>query len=138
MTDGIQFEDNRVKVKESLSEAVVAYLFEAGMELSSQTARNQRIDTGQTKGAWTYIVDEDAKEVVIGNPLENAIWEEFGTGEYALNGDGRKTPWVYTDRKGETHFTHGKKPNRALWNAFQTLKPKLIKRAEALMKELNG
>lgn len=138
MTDGIQFEDNRVKVKESLSEAVVAYLFEAGMELSSQTARNQRIDTGQTKGAWTYIVDEDAKEVVIGNPLENAIWEEFGTGEYALGGNGRKTPWVYTDRKGETHFTHGKKPNRALWNAFQTLKPKLIKRAEALMKELNG
>ena len=81
MADGIQFEDNRLKVKESLSEAVIAYLFEAGMELSSQTARNQRIDTGQTKGAWTYAVDEENKEVVIGNPLENAIWEEFGTGE---------------------------------------------------------
>ena len=25
--------------------------------------------------------------------MENAIWEEFGTGEYALNGDGRKGKW---------------------------------------------
>lgn len=138
MDDGIQFEENRVNVKESLSEAIVAYLFEAGMELSSQTARNQRIDTGQTKGAWTYIVDEDAKEVVIGNPLENAIWEEFGTGEYALNGDGRKTPWVYTDRQGETHFTHGKKPIRPLWNAFESVKSKLIKRAETVFKNRMG
>lgn len=138
MDDGIQFEDNRANVKESLSEAIVAYLFEAGMELSSQTARNQRIDTGQTKGAWTYIVDEDAKEVVIGNPLENAIWEEFGTGEYALNGDGRKTPWVYTDRQGETHFTHGKKPIRPLWNAFESVKSKLIKRAEVVFKNRMG
>lgn len=90
------------------------------------------------KGSWDTHVDEATLEGMIGSALENAIWEEFGTGEYALNGDGRKGGWAYTDRKGETHFTHGKKPNRALWNAFQTLKPKLIKRAEALMKELNG
>lgn len=138
MADGIQFEDNRVKVKESLSEAVVAYLFGAGMELSSQTARNQRVDTGQTKGAWTYVVNEDDKEVVIGNPLENAIWEEFGTGEYALNGDGRKGGWAYTDRHGETHFTHGKKPIRPLWNAFESMKSKLIKRAETVLKNKMG
>ena len=89
------------------------------------------------RSSWDTHVDEATLEAKVGSALENAIWEEFGTGEYALNGDGRKTPWVYTDRQGETHFTHGKKPNRALWNAFQTLKPKLIKRAEALMKELN-
>ena len=42
---------------------------------------------------WTYQVDESKLEATIGNPMENAIWEEFGTGEYALNGDGRKGKW---------------------------------------------
>lgn len=136
--EGIQFEDNRAKVFEAMAEKAIAFLYEAVAELQSQTARNSRVDTGQTKGSWDTQVDEATLEGTIGSALENAIWEEFGTGEYALNGDGRKGGWAYTDRNGETHFTHGKKPNRALWNAFQTLKPKLIKRAEALMKELNG
>lgn len=138
MSDGIQFEDNRIKVKKAIGEKAVVFLLEAVAELQSQTARNSRVDTGQTKGSWETHVDEATLAAMVGSALENAIWEEFGTGEYALNGDGRKTPWVYTDRHGETHFTHGKKPNRALWNAFQSLKPKLIKKAEALMKELNS
>lgn len=138
MSDGIKFEDNRIKVKKAIGEKAVAFLLEAVAELQSQTARNSRVDTGQTKGSWETHVDEATLAAMVGSALENAIWEEFGTGEYALNGDGRKTPWVYTDRHGETHFTHGKKPNRALWNAFQNLKPKLLKKAEALMKELNN
>lgn len=136
--EGIQFEDNRAKVEEAMAEKAIAFLYEAVAELQSQTARNSRVDTGQTKGSWDTHVDEATLEGMVGSALENAIWEEFGTGEYALNGDGRKGGWAYTDRNGETHFTHGKKPNRALWNAFQTLKPKLMKKAEALMKELNG
>lgn len=136
--EGIQFEDNRAKVEEAMAEKAIAFLYEAVAELQSQTARNSRVNTGQTKGSWDTHVDEATLEGMVGSALENAIWEEFGTGEYALNGDGRKGGWAYTDRNGETHFTHGKKPNRALWNAFQTLKPKLMKRAEALMKELNG
>lgn len=138
MSDGIKFEDNRIKVKKAIGEKAVAFLLEAVAELQSQTVRNSRIDTGQTKGSWETHVDEATLSAMVGSALENAIWEEFGTGEYALNGDGRKTPWVYTDRHGETHSTHGKKPNRALWNAFHNLKPKLIKKAEALMKELNN
>lgn len=67
-------------------------------------------------------MDEGNLEVKIGSPLENAIWEEFGTGEYALNGDGRKGGWFYVDEFGVGHFTHGKKPTRALWNAFNSMK----------------
>lgn len=44
-------------------------------------------------------MDESAQVATVGNPLQNAIWEEFGTGEYALEGDGRKTPWRYKDEK---------------------------------------
>lgn len=133
----IEFEDNRVRVKEALGDACIATLIEVGGEFVSQTARNSREKTGQTKGSWDYVVNESELVVTIGSPLENAIWEEFGTGEYALNGNGRKGAWYYIDEKGNGHFTHGKKPNRALWKAFETLKPNIQAAMEEKLKGLD-
>lgn len=126
----VEFKDNRMEVKEMLNQKAIAFLHTAAGELASQTARNSRVNTGQLKGSWDYVVDESELLVTIGSPLENAIWEEFGTGEYALNGDGRKGGWYYVDEMGNGHFTYGKKPNRALWNAIQSLKPAIEKMAE--------
>lgn len=130
----IEFTDNSAKVKAAIKETTIAYLHEAGGELEAQVKRNTRVDTGQTKGQWQYVVDESKLETVVGNPLENAIWEEFGTGEYALNGDGRKGGWYYVDKKGVRHFTKGKTPSRAFQKAFTSLKTALIKRAEDVLK----
>lgn len=130
----IKFEDNRIKCKAKLADAGVAFLYEAAGEVVSQTARNSRVDTGQTKGSWDYTVDESDLIATIGSPLENAIWEEFGTGEYALGGNGRKTPWKYKDTKGQWHTTTGKKPNRALWKAMETIKPSLQRALEEKLK----
>lgn len=133
----VEFTDNSIKVKETIQDNIVSFLHEIGGEFVSQTARNSRVKTGQTKDSWDYTVDESAFIVTVGSPLENAIWEEFGTGEYALNGDGRKGGWYYVDVLGNGHFTHGKKPNRALWNAFETLKPKVQTAIESKLKGLN-
>ena len=131
----VDFTDNSIKVKAALNEAAIAFLYEAAGEIEAQTKRNQtRVDTGDTKGKWTYVVDEGRLEATVGNPLENAIYEEMGTGEYALNGDGRKGGWKYQDAKGEWHYTTGKTPLRPLYKSFTKLKPKLIKRAEDIMK----
>ncbi len=138
MADNVTFKDNRIKVEDALAEKGVALLYEALGELQAQTARNSRVDSGQTKGSWDYTVDEATLQGQVGSSLENAIWEEFGTGEYALEGNGRKGGWFYKDVEGEGHFTHGKKPNRALWNAYEALKTKLISRAESIFKGMNS
>ncbi len=132
----VQFEDYSVQVMAALDDAAIAYLYEAGGELEAQVKRNTRVGrTGQTKGSWQYVVDESKGECVVGNPLENAIWEEFGTGEFALHGDGRKGGWTYRDDyDGKFYKTFGKKPNRALQSAFNTLKNALIRRAEQVLK----
>ena len=130
----VKFTNNSVKVKDALDAAVTAYLHEAGGELEAQVKRNSRRGTGQLANSWTYKVDESKGECVVGSPLENAIWEEFGTGEYALHGDGRKGGWVYKDEKGKWHHTYGKKPHRAFQNAFNSLKNALIRRAEEVLK----
>ena len=131
----IEFKDNSIEVKNRLNNLCMAWLDEAGGELTSQTQRNSKVDSGQTKGAWKYVVDESKQTATVGNPLENALYEEFGTGEYALNGDGRKTPWSYQDEKGQWHYTRGKHPTRMLFKAFTSLKKPLQQVLETKLKE---
>ena len=126
----VEFEDNRIEVKGVLEDAAIAFLHEAAGEVQAQAQRNARAKTGQTRGSYEYQVDEGNLEAEIGSGLENAIWEEFGTGEYALNGDGRKGGWTYRDEKGDSQHTYGKTPNRTLFNAFSALKDKITKIAE--------
>lgn len=133
----IQFEDNSARVIDALDDACIAWLYEAAGEIEAQTKRNTRVDSGQLKSSWTYVVDESSQEATVGSPLENAIWEEFGTGQYALNGNGRKKPWKYKDRKGNWHTTIGKKPKRMLFTAFNGLKSKLQTALENKLKGLN-
>ena len=130
----VKFEDFSMQVKAAIEEAAIQFLYEGAGELVSQTARNSPVDTGQLKGSWNYEVDESKQEAVIGSPLENAIWNEFGTGEYAAEGDGRKGGWSYKDDHGDWHFTKGKAPQRTFFKAYKSLKPKLIKRAEEVLK----
>lgn len=133
----LHFEDNSVEVKGAINDAVIAWLHEAAGEFESQAKRNTPVDTGQLKSSWDYKVDEHTGKAVIGSPLENAIWNEFGTGQYALNGDGRKTPWKYQDVKGKWHTTTGKRPQRSLHNAFESLKTKVQKSLENKLKGLS-
>lgn len=134
----VEFHDFNINVKTAMSERAIAWLYEAAGEIESQTKRNTRVDTGQTKNSWDYRVDESNLEATVGSPLENALWEEFGTGEYALHGDGRKGGWNYKDKKGEWHHTFGKRPNRAFYRAFTSLKHALIRSAEEYMKGLDS
>lgn len=122
----IKFESYLDDCTEEIEAAAVAWLHEAAGELEAQVKRNTAVDTGQLKGSWDNVVDTEKLEAQVGSPLENAIWEEFGTGQFALNGNGRKTPWSYKDGKGDWHRTSGKRPRRAFFNAFNSVKSKLI------------
>lgn len=136
MGSNVEFHDFSVKVMGEIDDRVNIVLEECAGELESQIKRNSRVDTGKTKNSFRHHVDDDAHVAYIGSPDENAIWEEFGTGEYAINGDGRKGGWVYYDEKGERHFTIGKKPSRAMWNAYSRMKNMIIRRIQDFMKGL--
>ena len=152
----IEYTDNSATVKAALSSGVTAFLYEAGGELQGQAFRNSRVDNGHTRGSYQYKVQEGSGESTahVGSNLQNAIWEEFGTGEYALHGDGRKGAWCvpadnYTGSKKPTYNgkvvivygkngqkfykTNGKKPNRPMYNAFNSLREKLKQRLEEIL-----
>ena len=160
---GVEFQDNRIQIKEALNDAAIAYLYEAAGELAAQTVRNTRQGKKyrgkQATNLWKHKVDEEDKIATVGSPDEAAYWEELGTGEYALNHDGRKGWWVYvegndsprgnqqyyTEKEAkqtaaylrsqglDAHATNGTEPNRPLHRAFTALKSALIRRAEKVI-----
>lgn len=152
----VEFTDNRIKVKNAIEDVAVAALEEAAGEMESQVKRKTRVaasNGGKTKNSWKHKVIDSELAAYIGSNYENAIWEEFGTGEYALEGKGRSGYWVFVKgssggakksgktysleeakkvvailrSKGlEAYYTKGKKPSRAFWKAYTSNKSKII------------
>ncbi|MGN0614271.1 MAG: HK97 gp10 family phage protein [Porcipelethomonas sp.] len=131
----VTFTSNSAKAKSAIDNTVSRWLEETASGLERQARENTAVDTGKTRAAWTHVTDSEAGEAVVGNPVKNAVWEEFGTGEYALEGNGRKGGWSYADSDGNWHFTRGKRPKRALQRAFESEKLKAPGRMEAIAKE---
>ena len=132
----VVFKDFTKIVLDKIHETGETFLEEVGGEVEAQTKRNTKVDTGKTKNSWEHVVNTDKMEVQIGSRYKNALWEELGTGIYALNGDGRKTKWVYRTEDGKFHATVGKKPRRALYRAFESKKNLIIREAKRRFKEL--
>ena len=149
-----EFEDNSVKILRALDEVGQQWLEDATRILHRQVVQNSRVDTGQTKSSWKKVIEGD--KGIVGSTSENAVWEEFGTGHYAVNGDGKKGAWyvpvekvlgkkkptfngkvviVYGKNNQAYYKTNGKKPNRALQNAKNSTEKKIQKRLEQLIKE---
>ena len=122
----IRFEDYSKQVIDAIDRGILNALEEVSGELEGRVKDNTREDTGKTKASWSHKVDEVKHEAYVGSNYENAIWEEFGTGIYAQNGNGRKdVPWVYQSEDGKWHRTKGKKPRRALQCAFNSMKNRI-------------
>ena len=132
----VVFKDYNKNVLKKIQETGEQFREEGGGEVEAQTKQNTKVDTGKTKNSWEHIVNTDKMEVQIGSRYQNALWEELGTGIYALNGDGRKKKWVYRTPDGKFHATVGKKPRRALFRAFESKKNLIIREARRRFKEL--
>lgn len=99
----VKFVDNSIQVKAALNDTTIGWLYEEAAEIAAQAQRN--CSTGesyssQLRGSYDSSVDEGKGEAQIGSPMEQAFWEEFGTGEYAdqsKNGGkpGREGWWIY-------------------------------------------
>ena len=150
----VEFHDFSVKVADAMEEALIAGLYEAGGEVQARAKRNSRpghkYGNKEASELWDYKVDEGEKKAYVGSPFEAGFWEEFGTGEHALNKDGRKGWWVYVEgqdsgdggksystkeeaeeaaeflrrvAKLNAYATNGIDPNRPLYRAFKSAKP---------------
>ena len=115
-----------------------AVLEECAGELESGVKRATKRVTGQLANSWQHKVVDSEHTAYIGSNLERSIFYELGTGEHALNGDGRKGGWAYKDEKGDWHFTRGQKPKRPFYKTYIAMKNAIIKRIQDAFKGLSS
>lgn len=134
------------QIKEGMSDGAKEWLIEVASEILSETQRNTavgRVGGGQTKASFRLgELDNSEMSITVGSDSKNAIWEEFGTGDYAINRDGRHGGWyvmigegsnqmsesvakaygfrIYHGKNGKRFIhTYGKRPKRALQKAVK-------------------
>lgn len=128
------FKDNSMEGKERLKKAAAKWLLQACILVEGQAVLLAPVATSRLKQSIDYIVDDDELVGYVGTNVDYAIYVEFGTGEFAENGNGRKGGWMYKDPSGEWFFTWGIEPQPYLRPAFRQTKGQI----EALAKSLFG
>lgn len=128
------FKDNSQKAKEAINEAGVQFLFQACLLVEGQAVALASVQTARLRNSIDHRVDEEELTGYVGSNVDYAVYVEFGTGEFAENGQGRKGGWVYQDPSGEWFFTWGQEPQPYLRPAFRQNKGRI----EALAKEIFG
>lgn len=128
------FKDNSKAGKAALKNATVEWLMQACMLVEGFAVNLVPVSTSKLKQSISYQVDQAELVGYVGANTEYAVYVEFGTGEFAENGMGRKGGWVYKDPKGEWHFTYGMAPQPFLRPAFRQSKAQV----QALAKEVFG
>ncbi|HEL1645565.1 TPA: HK97 gp10 family phage protein [Streptococcus suis] len=134
----MKFVDNSAAVKRELERAAIRGLIKAAMLVESQAVLLVPVNTGGLRGSIGYQVNESELVAYIGTNCEYAIYVEYGTGEFAEAGNGRKGGWLYKTPNGEVHFTYGMPPQPYLRPAFRQNQKAIKDILADCLKELGG
>lgn len=133
----IKITSHKADIEKATQEAI-----EAVLELCGQAAEgyaqeySEPRDTGNLVNKISHKVADDENAVFIGTNEEYAPYLEYGTGIYAFEGGGRKTPWAYKDKEGKWHNTRGIKPRHFLKRALTNHKEEYRKIIELGLKDV--
>ena len=134
----MKFVDNSEAAKRELERAAIRGLIKASMLVEGQAVLLAPVDKGGLRDSIGYKVDESELVAYVGTNCEYAIYVEFGTGEFAENGNGRKGGWVYKTPNGEVHFTYGMPPQPYLRPAFRQNQKAIRDILADCLRELGG
>lgn len=89
--------------------------------------------TGTLKRSITHEIKGNTG--IVGTNMEYAPYVEYGTGLFATNGDGRKTPWRYQSADGQWHTTSGMSAQPFLGPALEENRDEIVKLFREAIKE---
>ena len=140
----IKLEENDAQIASALADKVRLILTAWGIAIQNYAVKLVPVGTpestgiegytgGTLKQSITYEVDTAQKRVIVGSNVSYSVYVELGTGIYAENGDGRKTPWVWKDKNGKWHYTRGMAPRAFLRPSIEQHLDEYRKIAEDLL-----
>lgn len=125
MSDNQAFVDSLQAATLQIIQETAGRMNKACLIVESEAKRNCPIDQGILRASITSETDITESEIIgrIGSNLFYAPYAHNGTGIYAKDGNGRKTPWGYEAAAGKYkgfHWTHGQRPRPFLENATKS------------------
>lgn len=119
-----------------LQEEVVTAVRDSGLSMEREAKRQAPVDTGHLRRSITSQVTPLGSKptAIVAASARYAPYVEYGTGLFAKDGNGRKTPWVYKNRKGQFIWTRGNKPNPFMGRAFTIKKDTAVNRVSEAIK----
>lgn len=121
----VRIESHVPELNRAMQDAINNTLELLGQVAEGRAVVNVPVDTGNLKQSITHRVAEDENAVYIGTNVEYAPYVEYGTGVFASEGGGRRTPWKYVASPsskyyegGKPHITQGQKPTHFLKRAI--------------------
>ena len=121
MANGFTFEDKSDIVKKIMDAAAKQAMEAATLFIEGQAKSLAPVDSGELRDKIDHKVGEKGGNIIgtVGSPMFYAPYVEYGTGEHAENGSGRKGGWSYQTPDGEWHHTFGNKPQPFMRPAFR-------------------
>lgn len=115
MSDNNEFGKSMEQATLKMITKMVKNMEKACLVVEIDAKINCPVDQGTLRASMQHDVNLSATAIVgtISNSEEIAPYVHQGTGIYAVNGDGRKTPWKYEVKSGKYkgwHTTRGQKP----------------------------
>lgn len=104
--------------------------------IKKEAMQNCPVDDGVLRASLSYKTSKDGG--VVFTNVEYAPYVHEGTGIYAKDGNGRKTPWTYMGPDGTFHITSGQKPNPFLQDAADANMMKIALCFEGLLEKVNN
>lgn len=127
-----EFEKSIENATLKIIQDVIANMEKSCLLVEREGKKNCPVDQGPLRASIQQNVNFSENEIVgsVFSNLEYAPYVHQGTGIYAINGDGRKTPWKYDVKKGKykgLHITRGQKPNPFLDKAKLDNRDKILR-----------
>lgn len=120
------------EIKEDKVEGVKRIVNDTAVAVMIGAKARVGVDSGRLRSSIHLRPSSGGLQVDVGSNLEYAVYQEYGTGIFAEEGNGRKTPWVYyyQGNKGPRgfRFTRGSKPQPFLRPAFNSEKDNYVAR----------
>jgi len=159
MADNVEIEgmDNLIKKLEALGGTVVSIrkeMFQNMGDVADMMARKAPTDTEKLKPNIQVKDDSTDTELNVKagifaeSAINYAIYQEYGTGIYAENGQGRQTPWLWQVKSqkwadifgievGQSVLWHGNQPHPFIRPAWDENKDKIEEKLRsALLKQI--
>ena len=139
MTSKFELEWNGDAAMAEITAAAVSAVTAGALIAEGQIKQLTPVGTGNLRDSITHqIRSSDGQQVTaeVGSPLDYAIYQEYGTGEHAENGAGRKGGWYYTSPEGVRIFTMGNRPVRMFRRGFKASRGRIITAMQRRMGEV--